>query len=70
LQTKDRQIGEKTYQIVGLQRELDPIKFERTQEVWLLKKEIEKLWDKNKSLAKTHRGNYYPNYFTLFDVAE
>jgi hypothetical protein len=30
LQAKDRQIGEKTYQIVGLQRELDAIKLERT----------------------------------------
>jgi hypothetical protein len=61
LQAKDRQIGEKTYQIVGLQCELDAIKLERTREVWLLKKETENLSEKNKSLAKIHRGNCYPN---------
>jgi hypothetical protein len=70
LQAKDLQIDEKTYQIVGLPRKLDAIKLERTQEVWLLKKEIENLSEKNKSLAKTHRGNCYPNCFAQFDVVE
>jgi hypothetical protein len=70
LQDKDRQIGEKTYRIVSLQRKLDTIKLERTREIWLLNKEIENLMEKNKSLAKAHQGNCCPDYFIQFDVAE
>jgi hypothetical protein len=44
---------------VELWNQLDAIKLERTREVWLLKKEIENLEEKNKSLAKMHRGNTF-----------
>jgi hypothetical protein len=46
LNTEDAQIGKKTIQIVGLQHQLDAIKLERTWEVWLLKKQIENLIEK------------------------
>jgi hypothetical protein len=57
LQAKDRQIEEQIMKNVDLRNQLDAIKLERTREVWLLKKEIENLEEKNKSLAKVHRDN-------------
>jgi hypothetical protein len=57
LQAKDCQIEEQIMKNVDLRNQLDAIKLERTREVWLLKKEIENLEEKNKSLAKVHRDN-------------
>jgi hypothetical protein len=39
---------------VELQNQLDAIKLERTKEVSLLKKEIENLEEKNRSLVEAH----------------
>jgi hypothetical protein len=57
MQAKDRQIDEKIHKIVDLMNELNTLKQERTQEVWLLKQEIQNLSKKNKDLARTNRGN-------------
>lgn len=58
LHAKDAQIKAKRHKNIKLQRQFDAIKFERTREIWLLNKEIENLAENNKSLAKTHQGNY------------
>jgi hypothetical protein len=57
MQAKDRQIDEKIHKIVDLMNELNTLKQERTQEVWLLKQEIQNLSKKNKDLAKTNQGS-------------
>jgi hypothetical protein len=57
LQEEDRRIGEEIMKNVELWNELNTLKQERTQQVWLLKKDIENLSNKNKAMAKTHRGN-------------
>jgi hypothetical protein len=56
LQEKDRRIGEEIMKNIELQNELNTLKQERTREVWLSKKDIENLTNKNKAMAKTHRG--------------
>jgi hypothetical protein len=54
LQAKDRQIEAYIHKNVEIRYELDTLKLECKREFWLLKKEVENLTSKNKSLAKTH----------------
>jgi hypothetical protein len=61
LQAKDRQIEEQIHKRIEVQCQLDAIKVERTQEVWLLKEEIENLEEKKRSQAKAHRCNFLPS---------
>jgi hypothetical protein len=49
--------------------ELDTLKQERTREVWLLKQERENLSNKNKAMAKTHRGNNMSTALPCFGVS-
>jgi hypothetical protein len=70
LQEKDHQIGKKIYKNFELRNQLDTIKQERTREVWLLKKEIEDLKNKNKLQAKTHRGDTLSTALSYFAIHE
>jgi predicted nucleic acid-binding Zn-ribbon protein len=56
LQAKDHQIEEQIMKRAKLRNQLDAIKLGCTREVWLLKKEIENLEVKNRSLVKKHQG--------------
>jgi hypothetical protein len=49
LQAKNRQIEEQIHKRIEVQHQLDEIKLKHTREVWLLKKEIQNLEEKNKS---------------------
>jgi hypothetical protein len=49
LQAKDKQFEEQIHKRIEVQRQLDEIKLERTWEVWLPKKKIQTLEEKNKS---------------------
>jgi hypothetical protein len=70
LQAKDRQIGAQIQKNVELRNELNTLKQERTREVWLLKKEIQNLPDKNKALAKNHQGHKLSTALPCFGVSK
>jgi hypothetical protein len=67
LQTREQEVEAQASENAKVRYELDTLKLEHTWEVWLVKKEIENLRDRNRLQAKSYQGNTLSIALSLFD---
>jgi hypothetical protein len=70
LQSRKQEVEVQAAENAKVRYELDTLKLEDTQEVWMLGKEIENLKDKNRLQAKSHRGESRPTTLSWFAIRE